>query len=94
MGMPFAEVVEPRVVRAGARKEFFELSLMFMRMANEARARAAATLHGDLDDAKDLVAHVLAQQQTADLALSRASQLSPKTLAYRRRQKQMHQRNS
>lgn len=90
MRVPLSQIVKPRIVRSCACKEFVKLCLMLRGVPNEMGSRTAGALDGDVYDAKGFIAHMFAEQQSADLATARAAQFTLKASNYWLSQKKLH----
>ena len=90
MRVPFAEVVEPRIVMTGSLKEFLQMSSVFSWVTNETGRGPARVLNGNLRNPENLVAEMLPHEQPADFAASRAAKLTLKLFYYLACQYQLH----
>jgi hypothetical protein len=76
--VPLAHIVEAGKVIAGFGEELFQLRFMVPWATDKARIRTATALERYFDEAKQLIPHVFAHQQSADLFPSCAPHLTLK----------------
>lgn len=63
---------------------------MFVWTAHKARLRATRALDGEIHDTKDIVADMLTEEETANLATACIAQLTLQTLCDRTGQQESH----
>lgn len=87
--MPFAQVIEPRVVLAGAPEKLVQKRFVVRGVAHEMRDGAAALLERDVNNTERVCADVLADNDTANLTQASA-ELALEALDYSEGQQQLH----